>query len=94
MNVPKKSISSGKKLSFSAKLGVILGVFFSFLGTAAGFYFGVLRPALSSGQGMPLQSLWGGIVLVAILALVGGIWLWRWIRDAEPPPADQDGDVW
>jgi len=94
MNLPEEPAPSRKRLS-PAKLGIIFGVVLSALGIVAGFYFGVLRPALSSGQvEMPVRSIWAGIVLGVILIVACGVWLWRWIRGPKPPSQDHDGEDW
>jgi len=94
MNIPKEPVPSKQKLS-PAKLGIVIGIILGVLGTVAGFYFGVLRPALSSGQfEIPARSLWAGIVLIAVLVVACGVWLWRWIRGSGQRPRDQDGEDW
>jgi len=95
MNNSTKHDLSAKRMR-QAKLGVVIGAIFSLLGTAAGFYFGVIRPALLSGKlhELPVRSVLMGAVLGALLILVCGIFLWRWVRGPKRPPAESDADEW
>jgi len=95
--VNNSEMPASKKMKMSpAKLGVIIGAIFSVLGTVAGFYFGVVRPALSSGQAhdLPVHSIWVGGILLAFLIAVCAFYLWRWIRGPQTPPAGLDKDDW
>jgi len=95
MNDFKTHNQTEKKIS-PAKLGVVIGAILSLLGTVAGFYFGVVRPALLSGKlyELPVRSVLMGAVLGALLILVCGIGLWRWVRGPKRPPAESDADEW
>jgi len=95
MNTPNKHVLSEKRLHL-AKLCTITGAIFSLLGIAAGFYFGIIRPAVSSGRAheLPMHSILMGIALSTVLIFVGGFYLWRWFRGPKKPPSKQDGEEW
>jgi len=95
MNNLNRHDPSRKRMHY-AKLGTIIGAIFSLLGMMAGFYFGVIRPAMSSGRAheLPMHSIWMGIALFAALVLVSGFYLWRWFRGPRKPPSKQDGEEW
>jgi len=90
-----KTHNKSEKIS-AAKLGVLVGSIFSLLGIISGFYFGIIRPALSSGQfhELPALSLWMGIILGVVFLLICGFCLWRWIRPPRRPPTEPGGDEW
>lgn len=77
-----------------AQLGVVIGAILGVIGLMAGFYFGVIQPAIESGRwrALPLQSIWiGGVLLVLILA-ASIAYLIRWIRGARASPAAKTDD--
>jgi len=92
----KNNHDPSKKRLHLAKLGTIIGAIFSLLGIVTGFYFGIIRPAISSGRAheLPMHSILMGIALSAVLILVGGFYLWRWFRGPRQPPSKQDGEEW
>ena len=58
----------------AARLGILIGAICSVIGTAAGFYFGILKPALDRGGDfnvpLPLLSLSGALLLLALYCIV------------------------
>lgn len=76
----------------SAKIGVVIGAILGLLGTMAGFFFGVIRPAVASGRWheLPTQSIWlGGMILLAIIATCI-FQLVRWCRGARDTVGEGD----
>jgi Mg/Co/Ni transporter MgtE len=56
----------------AARVGIIIGAVLGTIGALAGFYVGILRPAIDSGQWkqLPIGSLWlGGAVLITLLVI-------------------------
>ena len=76
------------KLNPRARLGVILGALCSFVGTAAGFYVGLLKPALDRGES--LLDLPPGLLLMSAAFLLGtAVVLFKLLRP-EPAPRPEE----
>ncbi|GEM_PF-1494910 len=68
-----------------AKIGVVVGAILGLLGTMAGFFFGVIRPAMISGRWheLPTHSIWlGGAIMTAIIVACT-VYLVRWFRGPQ-----------
>lgn len=65
-----------------AQLGTAMGIIMGGLGVCAGFYVGVIRPAVQSDrwQTLPAHSLWIGGAILALLMLGAASYLVRWAR--------------
>jgi len=77
-----------------ARLGVIVGVIMGVVGTSAGFYFGVVSPAIKSGswQSLPPHVLWIGPALVLILVVSVCVFTWRHMRRRSQASTDTKFD--
>lgn len=76
----------------AAKIGVVIGAILGLLGTMAGFFFGVIRPALASGRWheLPTQSIWLGTVIMLVIIAICVFHLIRWYRGARAPAAQSE----
>lgn len=58
----------------AARLGILIGAICSIIGTAAGFYVGILKPALDRGGALnlpvPLLALSLGLLAIALYCIV------------------------
>jgi hypothetical protein len=76
------------KLNRQARLGFLFGAVFSLIGTAAGFYVGLLKPALDRGES--LLDLPPGLLLLSAAFLLGAaVVLFKLLRPEPAPRAEE-----
>ncbi|NLC60682.1 MAG: hypothetical protein GX761_05290 [Gammaproteobacteria bacterium] len=78
-----------------ARLGLIAGIIMGVVGTGAGFYFGVVAPAIESGswQGLSPHVLLAGAGLLLALILGVSVYCWYYMR-RNPQVPDTNADDW